>query len=135
NAPPRLHNSAASTMQRRPFATDDIATLMQEKNHRSTEAQRIQITVLVFSVSLCLCGSIWIVPGALRLIQSSRPACPPLELMMTRLLGLSAIFLLPSLLYCQQPMVPKIATPYWNVDDVKPGMKGQGKSVVKGVKI
>ena len=25
--------------------------------------------------------------------------------------------------------------PYWNVDDVRPGMKGKGKSVIKGVKI
>jgi SpoIVB peptidase S55 len=59
--------------------------------------------------------------------------------MMLRLLALTtfAIFLC-SLLYAQQPMpvpvVPKTAA-YWNVDDVKPGMKGQGKSCVKGVKV
>ena len=56
---------------------------------------------------------------------------------MTRLLACSALALLlaPSL-YAQQPqpVLPKPAT-YWNVDDVKPGMKGQGKSVVKGVKL
>ncbi len=32
------------------------------------------------------------------------------------------------------PPAPK-TTPYWNVDDIKAGMKGQGKSVIKGVKI
>ena len=36
-------------------------------------------------------------------------------------------------LFAQQPL-PNPDT-YWNVDLVKPGMKGQGKSVVKGVKI
>ncbi len=56
---------------------------------------------------------------------------------MTRLLVLPA-FLLCSLLHAQQPLLlpaqPKPET-YWNVDDVKAGMKGQGKSVVKGVRI
>ena len=32
------------------------------------------------------------------------------------------------------PALPKPES-YWNIDDIKPGMKGQGKSVVKGVKI
>ncbi len=52
---------------------------------------------------------------------------------MNRLLAFAAFLLLPSLLYSQPPL-PKPES-YWNVDHVKPGMKGQGKSVVKGVKI
>src|SRR5436309_2493269 len=59
--------------------------------------------------------------------------------MMTRLLACSALaLLLAPFLHAQQPaaqpMLPNPAT-YWNVDDVKAGMKGQGKSVIKGVKI
>ena len=58
---------------------------------------------------------------------------------MNRLLGLTAISLLVCpLLYSQQPVpLPALPKPesYWNVDDIKAGMKGQGKSVVKGVKI
>lgn len=58
---------------------------------------------------------------------------------MKRLLALPACaLLLCPLLYSQPPQplpaLPKAET-YWNVDDVKPGMKGQGKSVIKGVKI
>lgn len=58
---------------------------------------------------------------------------------MTRLLASTALtLLLAPLLNAQQPApqpgLPKAST-YWNVDDVKAGMKGQGKSVVKGVKI
>jgi SpoIVB peptidase S55 len=52
---------------------------------------------------------------------------------MKRLLALAALVLSTSALYSQQPE-PNPDT-YWNVDLVKPGMKGQGKSVVKGVKI
>jgi hypothetical protein len=52
---------------------------------------------------------------------------------MNRVLALIALLLLTPLLQSQQPR-PK-ADPFWNVDDVKAGMKGQGKSVVKGVKI
>ncbi|MSQ95287.1 MAG: SpoIVB peptidase S55 [Gemmataceae bacterium] len=55
-------------------------------------------------------------------------------------LGLTALALLAiPFLYAQQPAPPAPVLPkaesYWNVDDVKAGMKGQGKSVVKGVKI
>jgi hypothetical protein len=55
---------------------------------------------------------------------------------MSRLLGMSAFLLLGPVLYAQPPVaaLPKAET-YWNVDDVKPGMKGEGKTVVKGVKI
>src|SRR5476651_1727007 len=59
--------------------------------------------------------------------------------MMIRLLASTAfaLFLCP-LLHAQQPkalpVVAKTAA-YWNVDDVKPGMKGQGKSCIKGVKV
>src|SRR5713226_9099267 len=59
--------------------------------------------------------------------------------MMARLLGLTLTLLFSPLLYSQQPMPPAPALPkpetYWNVDDVKAGLKGQGKSVIKGVKI
>jgi SpoIVB peptidase S55 len=59
--------------------------------------------------------------------------------MMIRLLAFTAFALsLSPFLQAQQPMpipvVPKTA-PYWNVDEVKPGMKGQGKSCIKGVKV
>ncbi len=58
---------------------------------------------------------------------------------MRRSLALAAFaFLAGSFLHAQPPM-PLPAQPrpetYWSVDDVKAGMKGQGKSVVKGVKI
>lgn len=57
---------------------------------------------------------------------------------MNRLLAWITVFALPSILHAQppqpQPALPKPET-YWNVDHVKPGMKGQGKSVVKGIKI
>ena len=56
---------------------------------------------------------------------------------MTRLLGFTLLF--PAVLYSQPPIPPQPPLPkpetYWNVDDVKAGMKGQGKSVIKGVKI
>src|SRR6476659_4755095 len=52
---------------------------------------------------------------------------------MKRLLACACLVLGTSPLYSQQPE-PNPDT-YWNVDLVKPGMKGQGKSVVKGVKI
>jgi hypothetical protein len=62
-----------------------------------------------------------------------------LELMMLRLHGLAVAFLFSSFLYSQQPVPPMPALPkpetYWSVDDVKAGMKGQGKSVIKGVKV
>ena len=57
---------------------------------------------------------------------------------MNRLFGLTALaLLLPSnFLYSQQPPnPPPKAETFWNVDDVKAGMKGQGKSVIKGTKI
>ncbi|MBI3821433.1 MAG: SpoIVB peptidase S55 [Planctomycetes bacterium] len=59
---------------------------------------------------------------------------------MSRLLVLPACaLLLGSFLYAQQPVPPAPALPkaetYWNVDDIKPGMKGEGKTVMKGVKI
>jgi hypothetical protein len=59
--------------------------------------------------------------------------------MMNRLLILLAFtLLLCPVLYPQQPapqpVLPKTVA-YWNVDDVKAGMKGKGKSVVTGVKI
>ena len=56
---------------------------------------------------------------------------------MTRSLGLAAFLVLPATLFSQPPMPPvqPKADTYWNVDHVKAGMKGQGKSVVKGVKI
>jgi hypothetical protein len=55
-------------------------------------------------------------------------------------LGLATLaFLAVPFLFSQQPAPPLPALPkaetYWNVDDVKAGMKGVGKSVVKGVKI
>ena len=52
---------------------------------------------------------------------------------MKRMLASAALVLFTSALYSQPPL-PNPDT-YWNVDLVKPGMKGQGKSVVKGVKI
>lgn len=52
---------------------------------------------------------------------------------MKRLLACACLVLGTSPLFAQQPL-PNPDT-YWNVDLVKPGMKGQGKSVVKGVKI
>jgi hypothetical protein len=47
------------------------------------------------------------------------------------------IFCLCTTLHAQQPAAqPAVAkTPYWNVEDIKPGMKGQGKSCVQGVKV
>src|ERR1022692_3866263 len=58
---------------------------------------------------------------------------------MNRLLIVTAFALaLSPLLFSQQPVPqPVVAkmTPYWNVDDVKPGLKGQGKSCIKGVKV
>jgi len=63
-----------------------------------------------------------------------------LENQMTRVLSVTALalLLLSTSVFSQQPAI-KLDQPspetYWNVDDVKPGMKGQGKSVVKGVKI
>ena len=57
---------------------------------------------------------------------------------MNRSLALTALLLVPTFLYSQPPP-PLPAQPkpeaYWNVDHVKPGMKGHGKSVVKGIKI
>src|SRR5438132_11086860 len=50
---------------------------------------------------------------------------------------LTALFFLSFLHFWRD--VPAFADPrpetYWNVDDVRAGMKGQGKTVVKGVKI
>jgi hypothetical protein len=55
---------------------------------------------------------------------------------MFRLLALPAFLFLCTILDAQQPMPPQPRPEsYWNVDDVRPGMKGQGKSVIKGVKI
>ena len=56
---------------------------------------------------------------------------------MIRLLSMAAFALVCPLLHAQQPVPqPAVAkTPCWNIDDVKPGMKGQGKSCVKGVKV
>ena len=58
---------------------------------------------------------------------------------MNRAFRLTAFaLLLCPLLHATQPgpvPVPPKADPWWNIDDVKAGMKGQGKSVVKGVKI
>ncbi|MBI2806891.1 MAG: SpoIVB peptidase S55 [Planctomycetes bacterium] len=57
---------------------------------------------------------------------------------MKRLLAFTAILFFATILHAQ-PLAPRPALPkaqtFWNVDDVKAGMKGQGKSVVKGVKI
>src|SRR5947209_5450920 len=57
---------------------------------------------------------------------------------MKRAFGLSAFaFLVCPLLYSQQPPLPAQARPepFWNVDHVKAGMKGVGKTVIKGTKI
>ncbi len=59
---------------------------------------------------------------------------------MTRLLGISACALLaiPTFfLLGQPPVAPAQPKPdnYWNVDDVRIGMKGVGKTVIKGTKI
>ncbi len=53
---------------------------------------------------------------------------------MRAMLLIAFVSVFPAELLAQQPMPPKM-TPYWNVDDIKAGMKGQGKSVIKGVKI
>src|SRR6476646_68886 len=54
---------------------------------------------------------------------------------MTRSLALVASFLFSVVLFAQPvaPVPPKME--FWSVDQVKAGMKGQGKSVIKGVKI
>src|SRR5438034_8677756 len=52
---------------------------------------------------------------------------------MKQLLACAALVLLTSALYAQPPLPNPDS--YWNIDLVKPGMKGQGKSVVRGVKI
>ncbi len=57
---------------------------------------------------------------------------------MKRVFALTACLLfLGNFLYSQQPAAPAQPKeePFWNVDDIKEGMKGYGKSVVKGVKI
>lgn len=60
---------------------------------------------------------------------------------MKRLLASALALLLCASLYSQQRPAQPVAQAqpkpetYWNVDDVKAGLKGQGKSVVKGVKI
>lgn len=59
-----------------------------------------------------------------------------LESLMTRLLGpIAFALLLCPFLYSQQPAALPKAQAFWNVDDIKPGMRGEGRSVVKGVKI
>ncbi len=57
--------------------------------------------------------------------------------MMRAMLFVALVFAgLTQSLLAQPPMPPAPkTTPYWNVNDVKAGMKGQGKSVIKGVKI
>src|SRR5688572_22345223 len=61
---------------------------------------------------------------------------------MKTLFASALALLLCASLYSQQPAAQPVAPAplpkpetYWNVDDVKAGMKGQGKSVIKGVKI
>jgi hypothetical protein len=50
----------------------------------------------------------------------------------------SALFVF-ALIHAQQPQkanpLVRKQTAYWNVEEIKPGMKGQGKSCVKGVKV
>lgn len=50
--------------------------------------------------------------------------------MKTILPALGALLLLTSALYAGQK-----PEPFWNVDDLKPGLKGFGQTVMKGTKI
>jgi hypothetical protein len=52
-----------------------------------------------------------------------------------RLTALAVLLLGNSLLAQNVPLPPPMGETFWNVDDVHPGMKGQGKSVIKGTKI
>src|SRR5690348_4637891 len=60
--------------------------------------------------------------GVARMATRSLPLASPLVVLGVLLLGLPA------------PAAPKPDS-YWQVDDVRPGMKGQGRTVMKGTKI
>ena len=73
-----------------------------------------------------------------------RPTSRSSPLLLTILAGFSALFLVICLSWAGGPAKsaaqpaggpPKAPSGFWKVDDIKPGMKGDGRTVMKGTKV